>query len=82
MNIINKILEENKKSCDNKIKFSMWADHTTTKTSTGKTPFKLVYKLNACLPMNLQILSLQLSQHLSTNKEVLQGRIDQLMKLE
>jgi hypothetical protein len=32
--------------------------------------------------MNLQILALQLAQKFSTDKEALQGKIDQLMELE
>jgi hypothetical protein len=48
MNIVKKIVGENKKSWDNKIKYALWEDHTTTKTSTGKTPFELVYGLEAC----------------------------------
>jgi transposase InsO family protein len=39
MNIVKKIVGENKKSWDNKIKYAPWADCTTTKTSIGKTPF-------------------------------------------
>jgi transposase InsO family protein len=73
MNIVKKIVGENKKSWDSKIKYALWEDHTTTKTSTRKTPFELVYGLEARLPMNLQIPALQLSQHFTTDKEALQG---------
>jgi hypothetical protein len=38
MNIVKKIVGENKKSWDGKIKYALWEDHTTVKTSTGKTP--------------------------------------------
>jgi hypothetical protein len=37
MNIVKKIIGKNKKSWDKKIKYALWEDHTTTKTSTGKT---------------------------------------------
>jgi hypothetical protein len=50
MNIVKKIVGENKKSWDSKIKYALWEDHTTTKTSIGKTPFELVYGLEAKLP--------------------------------
>jgi hypothetical protein len=55
MNIIKKIVGENKKGWDNNIKYALWVDHTTTKTSTGKTMFELVYGLEAKFPINLQI---------------------------
>jgi hypothetical protein len=53
MNILKRVVGENKKSWDSKIKYAMWADQITTKTSTGKTPFELVYGLEAKLPVNL-----------------------------
>jgi hypothetical protein len=53
MNIIKKVVGENKKYWDRKIKYAVWADQITTKTSTGKTPFELVYGLEAKLPVNL-----------------------------
>jgi transposase InsO family protein len=36
MNIVKNIVGENKKSWDGKIKYALWEDRTTTKTSTGK----------------------------------------------
>jgi hypothetical protein len=82
MNIVKKIVGENKKSWDGKIKYALWADRTTTKTSTRKTPFELVYGMEVWLPINLQIPNLKLAQHFIMDKEALQGRIDQLMELE
>jgi transposase InsO family protein len=55
MNIVKKIVGENKKAWDSKIKYALWEDRITTKTSIGKTPFELVYGLEAKLPINLQI---------------------------
>jgi transposase InsO family protein len=37
--IIKKFLEDNKKACDSKMKFSLWADRVTTKRSLGVSPF-------------------------------------------
>jgi len=53
MNIVKKIVGENKKSWDSKIKYALWEDCTTTNTSTRKTPFDLVYELEALIPINL-----------------------------
>jgi hypothetical protein len=53
MNIVKNIIRENKKSWESKIKYSLWVDRTTTKTSTERTPFNLVYVFEAQLPINL-----------------------------
>jgi transposase InsO family protein len=53
MNILKKVVGENKKSWDGKIKYAVWEDRITTKTSTGRTPFELVYGLEEKLPVNL-----------------------------
>jgi transposase InsO family protein len=71
MNIVKNNFGENKKSLDNKIKYALWDDRTTTKTSTKRNPFELVYRFEACLPINIQILVLQITQQFSTNKEAL-----------
>jgi hypothetical protein len=47
MNIVNNIVGENKNIRDNKIKYSLWDDCMTVKTSIGKTPFELVYRMEA-----------------------------------
>jgi hypothetical protein len=69
MNIVKNIVGENKKGWDSKIKYALWEDHTTTKTSMEKT-------------INLQIPVLQFAQQFTTDKEALQGRIDQLIELD
>ena len=82
MNILKKVVGENKKSWDSKIKYAVWADRITTKTSTGKTPFELVYGLEAKLPVNLQIPILCFSQQYTTDTEAIQGRINKLIELD
>jgi hypothetical protein len=47
-----------------------------------KNPFELVYGLEARLPINLHIPALQIAQQFVTDKEALQGKIDQLMELD
>jgi transposase InsO family protein len=43
INIIKRLLEDNKKAWDSKLKFSLWADRVTTKRSLGISPFQIVY---------------------------------------
>jgi transposase InsO family protein len=69
MNILKKVVGENKKSWDSKIKYAVWANRITTKTSTGKTPFELVYGLEAKLPVNLQIPILRFTQQYDIDVE-------------
>ena len=40
---------------------ALWAYRTSAKTSTGFTPFQLVYSLEAVLPIECEISSLQLA---------------------
>ena len=82
MNILKKVVGENKKSWDSKIKYAVWADRITTKTSTRKTPFELVYGLEAKLPVNLKIPILRFAQQYTTDAEAIQGRINQLIELD
>jgi hypothetical protein len=82
MNILKKVVGENKKSWDRKIKYAVWADRITTKTSTGRTPFELVYGLEAKLLVNLQIPILHFTQQYATDAEAIQGRINQLIELD
>jgi hypothetical protein len=48
--IIKRLLEDNKKSWDSKLKFSMWDDRVTPKRSLGVSPFQLMYGFEAIFP--------------------------------
>ena len=41
--IIRKLLENNQKRRDSKLKFALWANRVTNKKSIGNSPFNLVY---------------------------------------
>jgi hypothetical protein len=53
--IIKRLLEDNKKPWNSKLKFALWADRVTTKRSIGISPFQLVYGAEAVLPSQLAI---------------------------
>eukprot|EP00253_Pinus_taeda_P014046 PITA_14046 len=80
--IIKKIVGDIKRSCDSKIKYALWANRITKKKATGKSPFELVYGLDVTLPVHLKLPASQLLQHFSTNKDVVQNRIDQIVELD
>ena len=51
--IIKKLMEDNKKNWDSKLKYALWADRVTIKRSTGNSPFRLVYGTEAVFPIQL-----------------------------
>eukprot|EP00253_Pinus_taeda_P026136 PITA_26136 len=51
--VIKKLLEENKKRWDSKLKFAIWADRVTIKKSIGNSPFKLVYGADVVFTIQL-----------------------------
>ena len=55
MTIIKKIVGDNKKAWDSKIKLALWANRITKKSSTGRIPFKLVYGLDVTLLVHLKL---------------------------
>jgi hypothetical protein len=77
-----KTVGDNKRAWDSCLKFALWADRITRKRSTGKSPFELVYGLNAVFPINMKLPAYKLLGQFSTNKEALQNRIDELVQLE
>ena len=82
MTIVKKIIGDNKKSWDSKIKFALWVDRITKKSATGKSPFELVYGLDVTLPVHLKLPVYQLLQAFSTNQNAVQNRLDQLIELD
>ena len=50
---IKKMLFENKRSWDTKLKCALWADRVTIKKSIGTSPFQLVYGTDVVFPVQL-----------------------------
>jgi transposase InsO family protein len=91
MNILKKTMGDNKRSWDNKIKFALWVDRITKKSSTGKSPFELVYGLDATLSVHLKLPVYPFVQKYGLDKDFQkygldkdfqQSRIDQLVELD
>jgi len=64
INIIKKMLEENKKNWHKKLVNALWADRLTTKRSIGISPYELVYGMEAKFPSSLGILVIKLLQEI------------------
>ena len=82
MTILKKTVGDNKRSWDGKIKYALWADMITKKNSTGKTPFELVYGLEAQLPVHLTLPVHQLLQGVDLEETALQNRMNQIVELD
>ena len=52
---IRKLLENNQKSWDSKLKFALWADRVTDKKYIGTSPFKSVYGTKSIFPIQLVV---------------------------
>ena len=66
-----------------KLPFALWAYRTSFRTSTGATPYSLVYGMEAVLPIEIEMGSLRvaLEQQIS-EAEWVQSRLDQLSLLD
>ena len=53
VNSIKKMLFQNKRSWDIKLKYALWADRVNVKKSIGTSPFQLVYGIDAIFPVQL-----------------------------
>ena len=80
--LLKRMVGENKRSWDSKLKYVLWVDQTTAKRITGKYPFELVYGQDCRLPINLQIPVYELLHYCSSDQEALQARIDRLVELD
>jgi hypothetical protein len=82
MTIVKKIVGENKRSWDSKIKYALWADRITKKEATRKSPFELVYGLETRLPVHLRLPTYGLVQDFSTEQDAVQNRVNQIIELD
>ena len=59
--IIKKIVQDNKADWDQKLDSALYLFRTTFKVTTGMTPFRLVYGLEAVVPMEFLVPSLRIA---------------------
>ena len=58
--ILQKMVETSR-DWSEKLHFALWAYHTSFHTSTGATPFSLVYGIEAVLPFEMEVNSLRVA---------------------
>jgi hypothetical protein len=73
--IIKKLLTENKKSWDSKLKYALWDDRINTKRSLGTSPFQLVYGIDVVFPTQLGLPVLKFLQEEIEEPNDIQRRI-------
>ena len=65
-----------------KLPFALWAYRTSFRTSTGATPYSLVYGMEAVLPVEIEMRSLRVTlEQQILEAEWVQSRFDQLSLL-
>ena len=79
--IIKKLLDDNKKNWDSKLKYALWADRVTIKKSTGNSPFKLVYGTEVVFPIQLTLLMEKFLQEEQNEEEDMTERICDLAEV-
>jgi hypothetical protein len=82
INIIKKVLSENKKSCHVHLKYALWANWIGTKKSIGTSPFQMVYGTDVVLPINLVIPVMKLWQDEKEEPNPVTRRINQLIEVQ
>ena len=93
LNILRKIVNENRTDWDTKLQSALWAYRTMYKTNIRTTPFRLAFGLEAVMPVEFQIPSLriQVKERLSEESEKIwlatlceleENRITSLLQLE
>ena len=66
-----------------KLPFALWVYHTSFRTSTGATPYSLVYGMEAVLPVEMEMGSLRVAlEQQILEAEWVQSRLDQLSLLD
>ena len=83
LRIIKRLVSKNNYDWDQKLDFALWAFRNAFKGFTGFTPFKLVYGLEAVVPMEFLVPSLRIAAENKLSLEnLVNHRLDQLLELE
>jgi hypothetical protein len=82
INIIKKVLNENKKSWHVHLKYTLWVNQIGMEKSIGTSPFQMVYGTNMVLPINLVLLVMKLWQDEKEEPNHVTRRINQLIEVQ
>jgi hypothetical protein len=82
INIIKKVLNENKRSWHVHLKYALWANQIGTKKSIGISSFQMVYGTDVVLPINLALPVMKLWKDETEEPNHVTRRINPLIKLQ
>ena len=82
VNIIKKVLDENKRSWHVHLKYVLWENLVSTKRSIGVSPFQMVYGTDVVLPINLALPVMKLWQDQNEEPNSVTRRINQLIEVQ
>jgi hypothetical protein len=82
MNIIKKVLRENRKAWHVHLKYALWENRIGTKKSIGMSPFQMVYGTDVVLPINLSLPVIKLWQDANEDPNDVMRRINQIIKVQ
>jgi hypothetical protein len=82
VNIIKKVLDENKRSWHVHLKYALWENRISTKRSIRISPFQMVYGTDVVLPINLALLVMMLWQDQNEEPNHVTRRINQLIEVQ
>jgi hypothetical protein len=80
--IIKKLIEDNKKAWDSKLKFALWDERVIVKRSLGLSPFQLVYRVEAVFPSQLALPVAKFFQDYQGEPDHMIRRIQQLVEVQ
>eukprot|EP00253_Pinus_taeda_P018656 PITA_18656 len=82
-NALNKVYNSQRSDWDLRIPVVLWAYQTTYKKLIGQTPFRLVYGVEAIIPMEYIVPSLRIATLIGmTDRRALEERLSQLDEIE
>ena len=82
VNIIKKLLEDNKKTWNKNLVYALWANRLTTKNSIGTSPYQIVYGMDAVFPSSLGVPVIKIIQESQVEINDIQRRINQTIHLQ
>ena len=82
VNIVKKLLEDNKKSWHTKLVHALWVDRLTLRKSIGMSPYQLMYGIDAIFPTSLGVPVMKLIQEVQSKDSYMIRRINQTIHLQ